>query len=119
MAFSRQLRVRVRARLVRLIRSLLSMEVHGWIARIVRRRRILVLPLKALQAGPCFNQCSIYGEVLVRSQALFLSLVDYMRQKLASHVGVQQAVSVLGEGGGIPDLFVDIHSHEPAEQYAV
>jgi hypothetical protein len=57
--------------------------------------------------------------MLVRGQTLGLRLLHHSRQKLFRHVGLQQAVAVLGEHGRVPYLVIRVQPHKPAEQQVV
>lgn len=72
------------------------MKIHRRISRIIRRRGIrFVLPLKALQAGPGFQQRAVHAEVLVRHPSVLPRLRHYSFQKFLRHLGLQQPVAVL------------------------
>jgi len=78
-----------------------------------------VLRLKTFQTGPGFQQCPVHGEVLVRSPAPLPCLLDHPHLKFLGYFGLQQAVTVLREGGRVPYWIVQIQSHKPAEQNVV
>jgi hypothetical protein len=45
-------------------------KINGRVPGIVWRRVLLVLALKALQAGPGFDERPVYGEVLIAGEVL-------------------------------------------------
>ena len=68
---------------MRLIAPLLAVKVDGRIARIIGRRFLfVVLGLKALKAGPSFDQRTVNGEMLVAGQPFGAGQRDDLREKL-------------------------------------
>src|SRR5579884_4166357 len=87
-----QPRFRVGGRLMRVVRPLLPVEMDRRIAGIVGRcgRLAPLLLLKALLAGPSFDQRPVYGEVLVAQQSvLFRDSQDFLEEGLG-HVAPEQ-----------------------------
>ena len=75
---------------MRLIGSLLAVKIDCRVARIIRRRRVLLtLRLETFQAGPCLDQRPVNREMFVRSQPLFLRLTHHMHEKRLGDVTVQ------------------------------
>src|SRR5579863_5960597 len=82
---------------MRVVASLLPMKVHTGIARILCRLAFLfplcllrILPLKALQACPRFQQRSVHREMLVAEQILVPRLLQHSLEKLLRHLPFQQ-----------------------------
>ena len=58
-ALTHQQCVRIGRRFMRLVRTLLAVKIHCWIAWIIGRHLLAVLRLKALQTGPGFYQRTV------------------------------------------------------------
>jgi len=89
---------------VRLIAAALALEVYRRIARIVRWPLLIISSPKALQASPCFDQCSVHREVLVVDQSLRLRERHHFAQEFPRYVPFQRRISVLGESGALRRL---------------
>ena len=117
---ARQLRIRIGLRLMGIVGSLLAMEIHTRVTRIIGRcGRLLFLRLKALQARPSLHQRAIHRKVFVGNQTRFPRSLYHLRQELLGHRPLQQAVAVLGKRGGIPNNLIQVQAHKPAEQNAI
>src|SRR5208282_4458879 len=57
--------------------------------------------------------------MLVRQQRLYLRMVQKLAHELRKHLAILQSVSVLREGGRIPDRIVRRKPHEPTVQKIV
>ena len=101
---------------VGLVAARLAMEVLLAVATRVGRWGGAVLRPEALGAGPGFQQRAVHREMLGREQRLDLGLCQHRGQELQSHVALQQAVAVLGEGRGVPYRVIHAEADEPAEQ---
>ena len=91
----------------------------GRAARIVVRRRVARLGLKALHGRPGLHKGAVDREVVVRQQRCDLSMGQDRRHHLARHLGRQQAVPVLAEDRGDPHRIVDAEADKPPEQEVV
>src|ERR1039458_4113163 len=54
--------------------------------------------------------------MLIRQQRLYLRMVQKLAHELGKHLAILQSVSVLREGGRVPDRIVRRKPHEPAVQ---
>src|SRR5690349_9864658 len=104
---------------MRLVRALLLAEValtiSPWRGRLART----VFRPEALHRGPGIDQRTIHREVLARQKLLHLRQPQQRRQKLVRHLRLQQAVAVMREHGGMPDLRIYWQADKPAEQQIV
>src|SRR5664279_328921 len=57
--------------------------------------------------------------MLVRQQRFYLRMVQKLAHELRKHLAVLQPVTVLREGGGVPNRIVGRKPHEPAVQKIV
>jgi hypothetical protein len=114
-------RIRIRRRLVRVVASLLPVEVHGRIAGIIRGNLSVrsVLTLEALQARPGLYQRPVHREMLVGGQTTLPSLGQHLLKKQDGDVAPQQTVPVLGEHRRIPDVVVHRQADKPTEEQVV
>src|SRR5512132_188437 len=104
---------------VRLVRSLLTMEVALAVAARRGRCARAVLRPEALQARPRLDQRPINREVLVREQPLDAGIVEHGSEELRRDLAVEQPVAVLGEHGHVPHLLIDAETDKPAEQQVI
>src|SRR5208282_4130833 len=114
--------VGVGGRGVRVIGSMLAVKVPlgvasgaGWLARVV-------LWAKAFEARPGFQQGApglrrgrLDREMITREQGFDPGLAKHRCEKLPGHLALQQPVTVLGEGGGIPHRILDAEPDKPAK----
>src|SRR3954469_6184600 len=107
-------RVGVGGRGVRVVAAFLAVKVLLTVAARIGRWAGAVLRPEALGAGPRLQQRAVHREMLVRQQRLDLWLRQHGGEKLARNLAFEQAVSVLGEGGGVPYRVVHTETHEPA-----
>ena len=75
-ALPRQHGIGIGGGLVSLVAALLSVEIYAGVTGIVGRILLLILALKALQAGTGFQQRAVHSEVFVARQVLLPHLVE-------------------------------------------
>ena len=74
---------------------------------------------EALERGSGFHQGAVQAEVLPGKQFPGFGLLSHLQEEGLGHVARKEAFSVLREGGGVPDRFVQIEAHEPAKQQVI
>ena len=104
---------------MRVVASLLAVEIHSGVARIIWRWCWLILALKTLVAGPSFDERAIHTEVLVGKQVGHARLVQHQLEELLCDIALQEPVPILGEDCRHPHCFVHIEAHEPAKKQVV
>src|SRR5438552_14554171 len=97
--------LRIRRGLMRLVGSLLAPEIPlSPPSRTTPRRTILLL--EALLPRPRLHHRAVDAEVLIGGEAAASSFRHDLLQEPLSEISRQKALSVLGEGRGIPHLIV-------------
>ena len=74
---------------------------------------------EALETGRRLDQRSVHGEVLVREQAVSVCCHNDFIEQCLTHMVLQKALTVLGEGGGIETGLDQVHVQEPAEEQMI
>lgn len=113
-----QLRLRIRAALVRLVRAPLALEVHhpGAVPAVLGPLAVL---LQALEARPALDQRRVHREVLGRQQPVSLGQAQHLVEEVASNIGLNQPLAQTREVGLIQPGIIQTHVQEPAEQQVV
>lgn len=108
----------VRGTGVGVVAALLSFEVHLGIAPL--SRGLVVVPaLETFVRGPGLDQRAVHTEVFVAAQACPIGGVLDPLEKGAGQVFIEEPLAVGAEGRVVPDLVIDVQSHEPAVQQVV
>ena len=99
----------------------LSTKVHRGVATVtVRCGGWVTIPgPEALETGRRLDQRSVHGEVLVREQAVSVCCHNDFIEQCLTHMVLQKALTVLGEGGGIETGLDQVHVQEPAEEQMI
>ena len=74
---------------------------------------------EALEGGGGLHQGAVQAEVLPGKELAGLGLLSDLQEEGLGHLALKEALPVLGEGGGVPDGFVQIEAHEPAKEQVV
>src|SRR5580704_749228 len=82
-----------------------------------RRLPAPVLGSETLMTCPCFDQCSVHREVLIRH--VRLGAFQHPLEKSFRDLLVQQALPILAVHRVIPDRLVHLHPHKPPKQQVV
>src|ERR1700675_3272111 len=82
-----------------------------------RRLPAPVLGSETLMTCPCFDQCSVHREVLIRH--VRLGAFQHPPEKSLRDPLVQQALPILAVHRMIPDRLVHLHPHKPPKQQVV
>ena len=115
-----ELRVGVGGRLVCLVAPLLTVEVHGEIAAIVRRRLVVVaLLLEALERCPSLDERAVDREVLTAHKLRRARLRDDHPKELAGDIVREKTLAILREDRRNEALLDHVHVHEPAKEQVV
>jgi hypothetical protein len=109
----------IRHRAVRLVGAPLAMETDAGVGRIHRALGIVVHRAHAVLARPRLQQGPFHREVLPRQQVCFVGHCDGLGQELASDRPIEQALPVLGKGGGVPRRRLQVEADKPAEEQVV
>jgi hypothetical protein len=104
---------------MRLVRTLLLMEVAFAVASRCGRLTRTVLGPEALHRRPGIDQRAIDRKMLARQQLLHLRQGQQCCQELARHLRLQKSVAVVREHRRVPDLGVHWQADKPAEQQIV
>src|SRR5208282_5181592 len=119
-ALFRQLGFGIGRRLVGRILAPLAVEVHAWIAPVVRWfSRTLILTLEALERGPGFDQGAVHRKVLVAGQPELAGFRYHGAEKLARHIVLKQPCPITAKAGVVEARFVPVQIQEPAEQQVI
>src|SRR6185312_12257263 len=92
-----------------------ALTISPWRGRLART----VFRPEALHRVLVIYQRTIHREVLARQKLLHLRQPQQRRQKLVRHLRLQQAVAVMREHGGMPDLRIHWQADKPADQQIV
>src|SRR5262245_18700054 len=107
LSLAKQTSLRIRRGLVCLVTSLLPMEVHGRVTRIVRRLLLReTLLLEALQRRPSLDQRAVHRKVLVGGKSSRACLRQHLLEEKRRNVALPQSVAVLREDRGVPHPIV-------------
>src|ERR1035437_1855355 len=98
---------------MRVVLALLPMEVRAIVVAAA------VLGAITLLWSPGLDQRSVHRKMLVRQQRFYLRMVQKPGHEFRKHLAVLQSVSVLREGGRVPDRIVGRKPYEPAVQKIV
>jgi hypothetical protein len=109
----------IRHRAVRPVGAPLPMEADPGVVRIHGTLGVVVHRPHALLAPPRLQQGPVHREVLPRQQLCRVGQVDGVRQELGGDCAVEQALPVLGEGGGVPRRRLQVEADNPAEEQVV
>src|SRR5215203_2980283 len=104
---------------MRLVRSLLAVPSDLGVAPRRRLGRRTSLRLERLVRGPRLQKGAIDREVVRGEVATQLRLVHDRSEELIRHLRLEEALTVLGERGGVEGGLVDAHVQEPLEQQDV
>lgn len=106
---------------MRVVLAFLATEVALGVAPAAARRGrfAAVLRHKALHAGPGLDQRAVNREMVAGQKLAKLRQVQHAGKELGRDIACEQAVTVLAEGGGIPDWIIGRQSDKPAEQKIV
>jgi hypothetical protein len=113
--------VGIGGRLVGRIGATLAMEVHGWIAWVIRSGAIRFVPfaLEAFKRGPGLDQGAINREMLIGEPSQRTRLRDYTTEELTGDRVFQQSSAVSGETRMVKARLVQLQVQKPATQQIV